>query len=326
MDLFDGLEERGVLEDAEDVEVTVGPPRDKGFPELGLSTSSMDGATLGDRVERVYLAILAEGAVRRARNEALKLFSDKHGCLLGGMFEEFTGGGDIDEGKLATEVFDKIISEGRCILGLNEECVMDIYALRERFLEPVRQRHQDRVYGTGRRGRFFRDEEDEKPEVKPEALRLDVKGLIAELESTYGGDAGRRVEIKQAAKALMEELNLKRQSFEVKSGKVTVEVHVWAESYSWSKAEYSHTSRESLGKIGRALVVMLEEAGERVPAMLMGSDRGRGLAAAGPESETWKIGAEMSIRFFKKAAKFSFSERLAEVLRAFVSEHACSTD
>jgi hypothetical protein len=319
LDLFEDLGD-GELVSSEDVGVTVSLDAEEGFAEIGLDESWMKGATLAERIERVYLAVIEEGKIRRARNEALNRFSARHGGMLGGLFEEFTGGGDIDEGKLASDVFDKIISEGRDILHLNTECSMDTYALRQKFLEPVRERHQERTYGMERRRRLADDEHEEKPEKKLEPLRLDVRGLIAELESTYGGDAGRQVEVQQAARTLMEEMNLKRQSFEVRSGKVTVEVRVWSENYSWSKNEYSHTSRDSLAKIGRALLVMLDDSGERVPAMLLSGGRGTGLSVAGPESGTWKLGPDMSIRFFKNVAKFSFSERMAEVLRAFVSE------
>ncbi len=274
------------------------------------SASEEPARSLAQHLVEAYNEVYAERDRREGRLDAMKTnIAGEIGIGQGMVRAAF--GSEFD-----CEAMDNVILEdltngrGRVMLGLDLDCEIDTYQLKAKYLAPLEEIRRQRHFGcTTRRG--------QQAAPLPAEPRLDIAGLIRELQALYGGAKGRAMRLSQVASSLFNALSLGGTDFEVVAGKVTLQLNAYAQGY--GDSHYSQSTRETLYRIAVGLEAMFDELDERVPDGLR-HFKMHGISGACPGSKS-DLSSELSLRFFKSHIRVIMTAAFAEKLREFIASN-----
>lgn len=223
----------------------------------------------------------------------------------------------VNDHEVARQMVEELCSaSGRTLLGISPKVEIDTYELKKFALKGFEERsernhtffYQRRM--SERRG-LARKEHDE--EEKP--VEFDLRAVCRWLVERYAGDAGVRLERRQVAKKLVQELRLERNSCEVKNGRV--ELDLWFRLESYGQHEPTTATRQTVANICAGLSEVYSEHGEDAPVAL------KHFAVSQMEaSSTYQLGPDVKLRTFVEKAKLAMSQRLADMLREFIATYS----
>ena len=267
--------------------------------------------TLEDDLKRAYEDLFTERDARKARLEQMRRGIEDTAGICDRMADVAFG----DEFALAA--VEKCILEdltdgkGRAYLGLNPDVEINTYELEAKYLRPLEELRRSRPLRTRRQSEADFQAQTAMPEPK-----LDIAGLIAELQAKYGGAPGRAIRLGQVVSSLMTSLSLGGTEFEVVAGKVSLNLHAYGIGHG---PGYSYNTKDTLYRIASGFEAMLEELDEPVSQGLREFKmRGIDGARAGDKQD---LSADLCFRFFKSHIRLHMSAGFAEKLREFIATH-----
>jgi len=264
-------------------------------------------------VENLSAAYDAMFLERDRRNAAQTLIRGELSSKVGVCVEMVEAGlsSQLNEADMAAAVLRGLLSEsGRKLLGLNSHCQIPYHELHGQFVDPITCDHSSRRYRSMTMDEAIAEAERPRP-------RLDIAKLVAHLRDTYGGAAGEAFRLSQLAGQVFNDLSLERAQFEVRAGKVELQVHVYG-----TRSPGDSYDTSTLSEIMRFAEVVSLLVGEQSPyeaAVLIGNVRAQ-KDHIGPGMKV-EVGKEACVKTFKEHYRVVMTQGMAERVRAFIAEH-----
>lgn len=213
----------------------------------------------------------------------------------------------LDPEDAAKDFLRGLISEkGRALLGLHPSVVISASELHEQVMAPFNEARERR------RRHYQRDNEiDSEGEKRPEFNVLKACRWLAE---NYSGEAGERARYQEVADQLYRSLGLQSKKFELRNGRVEIDIMFRCEGYSAQAPTWETQSR--IAKKALAFAEVYRERGEDPPAALtFFSPR------EVSKNSTYEWGPHLKLRTHVSTAKVIMTETFANWLREFIATY-----
>lgn len=257
---------------------------------------------------QVYDAVFVEEQLRNKQALAFRRNFDQVNGIGSDCMESFDV--SLSRQRVAEKFLGDLVGKtGRALLRLDSTVDINSAALHEVGLKEFKEEEE-------RRYRTYRRERDETPREPPRFLLAEACRWLV---SNYGGEAGTRARYQQVAEALVNQLGLYRNKFEMKHGKTELNVYFRCNTYGGQDPDYDTQRR--FASIAKSFEEVYREAGEEPPAALA-SYKPSSLA----QSTTLDLGSAIRFRTYVGKAKVILTEAFSQKLREFIATYAPPRD
>ncbi len=222
----------------------------------------------------------------------------------------------LNEPEMASSILRALLSDaGKRALRLNEHCQIPYRDLHEEFVGPI----EEAARGGSWCSRTRRMSEAELLQYASKNLpRLDIKGLVGALVSTYGGKAGEAFRLSQLAQKVFDDLSLERARFDIKAGKVELQVQIYGSRE--PKENYDTGVHESeILRFAEIISIIVSQSSKYEGAVLLNDVHAyRGHISPGMRIP---VGKEAYVKTFQSHYRVVMTHAMADHLRAFIAEH-----